>query len=81
METVIMHPESKKQLNALKAVVKALKVMFETTESPYDPVFVAEIKKKKKARQQGVQRLRVNVKRLTEIDICEKESVNKKELR
>lgn len=44
MEMVIMHPQSKEQLNALKAFAKALKVKFETADSPYDPAFVAEIK-------------------------------------
>jgi hypothetical protein len=44
METVIMHPDSKEQLSALKAFAKALKVKFETAESPYNPDFVAKIK-------------------------------------
>jgi hypothetical protein len=44
METLIMHPESKEQLLALKAIAKALKVSFETKKSPYDPDFVAMIK-------------------------------------
>ena len=38
-----MHPESKDQLLALKAIAKAWKISIET--SPYDPGFVAMVKK------------------------------------
>lgn len=51
METVIMHPESKEQLSALKAIAKALNVKFET--SPYNPDFVAKIKESKKQVDEG----------------------------
>ena len=44
MYTLIMHPENKEQLLALKAIAKALKVSFETQKSPYDPDFVTMIK-------------------------------------
>ena len=45
METLIMHPESKEQLAALKAFAKALKVPFEKKqEKQYDPAFVKMIK-------------------------------------
>ena len=47
METLIVHPRNKEQLTALKAIMKALKVDFETEksiESPYNPEFVAKIK-------------------------------------
>jgi hypothetical protein len=53
METVIMHPKSKEQLSALKAVAKALKVDFETEKSPYNPDFVARIKESIKQVEQG----------------------------
>ncbi|WP_421945912.1 DUF2683 family protein [Pedobacter sp.] len=33
METLIMHPETKEQLAALKAIAKALKVPFQKTEN------------------------------------------------
>ena len=46
METLIMHPESKDQLLALKAIAKAWKISVET--SPYDPDFVAMLKKAEK---------------------------------
>jgi len=44
METLIMHPENKKQLLALKAIAKALNISVETQKSPYDPDFVAMVK-------------------------------------
>jgi hypothetical protein len=54
METVIMHPQNKEQLSALKAFAKALKVDFETTkESPYNADFVNKIKESKKQIDDG----------------------------
>jgi len=38
-----MHPKSKEQALALKAIAKAWKISVET--SPYDPKFVAMVKK------------------------------------
>jgi hypothetical protein len=62
METLIMHPESREQYEALIAVAKALKVAFETDESPnYDPVFVAEVLASEKARKEGKKGLRVDL--------------------
>ena len=46
METLIMHPQSKDQLLALKAIAKAWKISVEI--SPYDPDFVAMVKKAEK---------------------------------
>ncbi len=46
METLIMHPKSKEQLLALKAIAKAWKISVEI--SPYGPDFVAMIKKAEK---------------------------------
>ena len=46
MTTLIMHPQNKEQLTALKALAKALKISVET--SPYDPEFVAMVKKAEK---------------------------------
>lgn len=45
METLVLYPKSKEQLSAFKAMAKALKVDFATEKSPYDPAFVAKIKK------------------------------------
>ena len=53
METVIMHPESKEQLTALKAFAKALKVKFETERSQYSPEFVAKIKESERQIEEG----------------------------
>ena len=53
METLIMHPENKEQLLALKAVAKALKVEFETEKSPYNPEFVAKIKESQRQIEMG----------------------------
>ena len=46
-----MHPESKEQLAALKAIAKALKINVET--SPYNPDFVSKIKASKKEVENG----------------------------
>lgn len=51
METLIMHPQSKEQLNALKAIAKAWKISVET--SSYNPDFVAKIKQSKKEVDKG----------------------------
>lgn len=37
METLIVHPKNEEQSAALKAVMKALKIDFETEASPYNP--------------------------------------------
>lgn len=46
METLIMHPQNKDQLLVLKAIAKAWEISVET--SPYDPDFVAMVKKTEK---------------------------------
>jgi hypothetical protein len=43
METLIVHPKTKEQLTALKAVIKALKIDFKSEKSPYNPEFVEKI--------------------------------------
>ena len=48
METLIMHPQNKDQLKALKAIAKAWKITVETKKSPYDPDFVAMVKEAEK---------------------------------
>ncbi|SFA56740.1 hypothetical protein SAMN04488511_116107 [Pedobacter suwonensis] len=45
METLIVHPENKAQLNAMKQVLKAMKISFEKEEKPYNPEFVEKILK------------------------------------
>jgi hypothetical protein len=46
MQTLIMYPNNKEQLLALKAIARAWKIKVET--SPYDPDFVKMIKKAEK---------------------------------
>ncbi|MDB5003564.1 MAG: hypothetical protein JWQ34_1789 [Mucilaginibacter sp.] len=43
METLIVHPNNKEQLTALKAFMKAFKISFEEKKTSYDPEFVAMI--------------------------------------
>ncbi|HAQ19146.1 MAG TPA: hypothetical protein DCR40_07930 [Prolixibacteraceae bacterium] len=44
METLIVQPDSKEKMNAIKAFMKALKISFEESKSPYNPEFIAKIK-------------------------------------
>ena len=45
METLIVHPENKEQLAAIKAFLKALKINFEKKEqNSYDPEFGKMVK-------------------------------------
>lgn len=53
METLIVHPKNEEQSTALKAVMKVLKIDFETKKSPYNPEFVKEILKAKKDIKNG----------------------------
>jgi len=54
METLIVEPKSRKQLNAIKAVLKALDVTFrKEEESPYNPEFVARIRKSEQQFEEG----------------------------
>jgi len=60
-----MHPKNKEQLDALKAVAKALKVAFETDKvSTYDPVFVAKVLAGERAKNEGEEGLKVDVDNL-----------------
>lgn len=54
METLIVEPKNRKQLSAIKAFLKALDVSFrKEEESPYNPEFVAKIKKSEKQFEKG----------------------------
>ena len=44
MATLIVHPENKEKLEALKTFMTAFKISFEEEESTYDPDFVKKIK-------------------------------------
>lgn len=43
METLIVRPESKEQLVALKAFMKAMKIKFQKDEQPYNHEFIAKM--------------------------------------
>ena len=53
METLIVHPENKAQLNAVKQVLKAMKISFEKEDKPYNPEFIAKIKKSEQNFKEG----------------------------
>ena len=60
-----MYPKNKEQLDALKAIAKALKVTFDTdNNSPYDPVFVAKILAGEKEKNEGKKGLTVDIENL-----------------
>lgn len=65
MEALLVYPENNKQMKALKAVMVALNVRFEKKEdSPYDPEFVAKIKRGDEDILKG------NTTKITLDDIC-----------
>ena len=55
MTTFTIHTEDKEHLNAVKAVLKALKVKFEISKDykPYNSEFVDKIKESKKQHTNG----------------------------
>lgn len=54
METILIHPQSKEQIKAFEQMAKAMKVPFEIKkESPYNPEFVAMVKKADKDFKNG----------------------------
>ena len=48
MEALTIHPENNEQLEAIKAVLKALKIPFSKKESPFDPKFIKKIREAEK---------------------------------
>ena len=50
MEAITIHPKDKEQLHTIEAFLTALKVPFKKgkKESPYNPEFIAKIKKAKR---------------------------------
>jgi hypothetical protein len=55
METITAYPQNKEQSTALEIILKAMNVPFEKEEkeTPYDPEFVAKIKRGEKAAKEG----------------------------
>ncbi len=51
MESIIIHPKSKKQREALQNFLEAFNIPFEP--SPYDPEFVAKIKESEQQIRDG----------------------------
>lgn len=45
METLIVQPENKEQLKALKAFMKAMKIRFQKEEKPYSEEFVTKMQR------------------------------------
>ncbi len=61
MESITIHPQNKEQLTALEIIFKAMNIPFERkTDSPYNPEFVAKIKRGEKA----AKGLKVNIDNL-----------------
>ncbi|RYE22201.1 MAG: hypothetical protein EOP42_24765 [Sphingobacteriaceae bacterium] len=54
MESITIHPQNKEQLTALEIMLKAMNISFKKEpESPYNPEFVAKIKRGEKAAREG----------------------------
>ncbi len=54
MESITVHPQNKEQSIALEIILKAMNIPFEKEpESPYNPEFVAKIKRGEKAAKEG----------------------------
>ncbi|TDL99767.1 MAG: hypothetical protein C4K58_00490 [Flavobacteriaceae bacterium] len=47
------HIEDASQVEAIKAVLKALKIKFEVEDNPYNPEFVEKIKESEKQAKEG----------------------------
>lgn len=69
METIILHPKNKEQLNLFEQLAKALKVPFEKNKkehSHYNPEFVAKIQRSRKSYHEG-KGVEVTIKELQEL--------------
>lgn len=53
MSTLIVHPENKEQLSALKAFMKAFNISFEESKKPYNQQFTEKMKVSKKQLANG----------------------------
>jgi hypothetical protein len=64
MGTLIVHPDNKEQLDALKTFLKAFKISFEEEKSgEYDPEFVKKIQNSREQVKSGKTRI-VNIDEL-----------------
>lgn len=53
MSTLIIHPENKEQMSALKSFMKAFNISFEENNKPYNAQFVEKMKVSKKQLANG----------------------------
>lgn len=54
METLIVHPKNREQLDALKSFMKAFKISFkEEKEDAYDPEFIAMVQESREQIKRG----------------------------
>ncbi len=53
METLIVQTESKAQLKALKAFMKAMKIKFQKEEKPYNKEFIGKMAQAEEDRKAG----------------------------
>ena len=57
MDAIIVHPKNKEQFSALEIILNAMEVPFEKSKavkkSPYNPDFVAKIKRSEKNFSEG----------------------------
>ena len=60
METLIVHPDNKEQLAAMKTIMKAFKISFEVRKSTYNTEFVAKIQESREQVKRGETRV-VNI--------------------
>lgn len=64
MESITIHPQNKEQLTALEIILKAMNVPFEKeNESPYNPEFVAKVKRGERAAKES-KGFKVNLEKL-----------------
>lgn len=54
MEELTIHPQNKEQLEAIKSVLKALKIPFNKKESTYNPEYVKMIHEAEKDREDAI---------------------------
>jgi len=54
MEELTIHPQNKEQLEAIKSVLKALKIPFNKKESTYNPEYVEMIHEAEKDREDAI---------------------------
>ncbi len=54
MEALTIHPQNNEQLEAIKSVLKALKIPFDKKESHYDPEYVKKIQEAEKERDRAI---------------------------